>query len=315
MDDLKLRVASRSLAAENVLLLDLHADQDGKSLPAFEPGAHIELQLPNGLRRHYSLCNTPNGAGHYQIAVGLADASRGGSSYIHQNIATGDVVVASAPRNNFPLAENGARYQFIAGGIGITPILPMIRWCEANHRDWRLIYLLRSRARAAFLPELQRYADKVHVHFDDEAGGAFDVRTALSSVVSDTHIYCCGPAPLMEAVESATAGRDPALVHFEWFSPRDLTGLNSAGFTVILARSGRRIAIPADKTILETLEAHGLNIPFSCREGLCATCETAVLDGTPDHRDQILTPDERDSGKVMMICVSRALSDTITLDL
>jgi vanillate O-demethylase ferredoxin subunit len=315
LDDLKLRVASRSLAAESVLLLDLQADAQNKSLPAFAPGAHIELQLPNGLRRHYSLCNTPDGADHYQIAVGLADASRGGSSYIHQSIATGDVVVASVPRNNFPLTEDAERYQFIAGGIGITPILPMIRWCEANGRDWRLIYLLRSRARAAFLRELECFGDRIRVHFDDEAGGVFDIRAALSSVTGGTHIYCCGPAPLMEAVESATAGRDPALVHFEWFSPRDQTGRDRAGFTVILARSGRRIAIPAGKTILETLEAHSLSIPFSCREGLCATCETAVLDGTPDHRDQILTPDERDSGKVMMICVSRALTDTITLDL
>lgn len=310
-----LRVTARSLAAEGVALIELRGTESGEALPGFKPGAHIEVQLPGDLRRHYSLCSDPAERDRYRIAVALAEPSRGGSSYIHHGMRTGDIVVASEPRNNFPLVEDAERYQFIAGGIGITPILPMLRWCEANKRSWNLFYLLRSRARAAFLSEIEGFAGHVQTHFDDEAGGIFDVDAALSGVPRDTHIYCCGPGPLMDAVEKAAAGLEPARVHFEWFTPKDQSHLVNVPFTVVLAKSRREVAIPADKTILETLEASGMKLPFSCREGLCATCETPVLAGTPDHRDQILTPAEKQAGQSMMICVSRAKSPSITLDL
>ncbi|MFZ5733105.1 MAG: PDR/VanB family oxidoreductase [Pseudomonadota bacterium] len=315
MDELMLRVAARTRAADGVTLIELRAAEKEGALPGFKPGAHIEVQLASDLRRHYSLCNDPAERDCYRIAVALAEPSRGGSAYIHHRLRAGDIIVASTPRNNFPLVEDAERYQFIAGGIGITPILPMLRWCAANRRSWNLLYLLRSRARAAFLPELERFAGHVRAHFDDEAGGVFDVDAALSDVAPDAHIYCCGPGPLMDAVEKAAADRDSARVHFEWFTPKDQSQLVNTPFTAILARSRREIAIPADKTILETLEADGMKLPFSCREGLCATCETAVLAGAPDHRDQILTPQEKRAGKSMMICVSRAKTPAITLDL
>lgn len=310
-----LRVTARALAADGVALIELRAAEGEVALPGFKPGAHIEVELPGDLRRHYSLCNDPAERDCYRIAVALAEPGRGGSAYIHHRLRTGDIIAASAPRNNFPLVEDAERYQFIAGGIGITPILPMLRWCEANRRAWHLLYLLRSRARAAFLPDLERFAGHVRAHFDDEAGGVFDVNAALSDVARDAHIYCCGPGPLMDAVEKAAADREPARVHFEWFTPKDQSQLENTPFTVVLARSRREVAIPAGKTILETLEANGMKLPFSCREGLCATCEVPVLDGTPDHRDQILTPEEKQAGQSMMICVSRAKSPSITLDL
>jgi len=314
LDELKLRVTARSLAADGVVLIELQP-ADGEILPGFKPGAHIEVQLPDGLRRHYSLCGDPDARDRYRIAVALAEPSRGGSAYMHQSLNVGDVIVTSTPRNNFPLVEDSQRYQFIAGGIGITPILPMLRWCEANNRSWRLLYLLRGRARAAFLDDLAPFAGRVQTHFDDEAGGVFDIGAALNDVARDAHIYCCGPGPLMEAVEQAAADRDSAYVHFEWFTPKDQSALANTPFTVILARSRREVAIPADRSILETLQASGMKLPFSCREGLCATCETAVLAGTPDHRDQILTPEEKQVSQSMMICVSRAKSPSITLDL
>lgn len=314
MGELKLRVAARTLAADGVMLIELRAADD-EILPDFKPGAHIEVQLPGNLRRHYSLCSDPDECDRYQIAVALAESSRGGSAYMHRSLNVGDVIVASLPRNNFPLVEDSQRYQFIAGGIGITPILPMLRWCEANGRSWHLLYLLRSRARAAFLSELEPFASRVQSHFDDEAGGVFDIGAALNDVARDTHIYCCGPGPLMDAVEKAAADRDSSRVHFEWFTPKYQSELQNTPFTVILAHSRREVAIPADKSILETLEANGMKLPFSCREGLCATCETAVLAGKPDHRDQILTPEEKRVSQSMMICVSRAKSPSITLDL
>lgn len=310
-----LRVAARSFVADGVALIELRAAEGRGYLPDFRPGAHIEVQLASDLRRHYSLCNDPEERDRYVIAVALAQPSRGGSAYIHHRLRAGDIIVASAPRNNFPLVEDAERYQFIAGGIGITPILPMLRWCAANRRSWHLLYLLRSRVRAAFLSELQPFAAHVQTHFDDEAGGVFNVDAALSNVARDAHIYCCGPGPLMDAVEKAAAGREPARVHFEWFTPKDQSQLLNTPFTAILARSRREVVVPADKTILETLEANGMKLPFSCREGLCATCETAVLAGTPDHRDQILTPEEKQVSQSMMICVSRAKTPTITLDL
>ncbi|WP_083636281.1 PDR/VanB family oxidoreductase [Bradyrhizobium sp. AS23.2] len=314
MEELKLRVAKLSPAAEGVVVLDLRGEAN-QVLPSFQPGAHIELRLPIGVPRCYSLCGEPTDGDRYHVAVALAEQSRGGSSYIHRTLAAGDTLLTSPPRNNFPLVEEAASYQFIAGGIGITPIITMVRWCEQRGRAWRLLYLLRSRRNAAFLSEIETFGDKVNLHFDDEAGHLFDVESFLRGVRSDTHIYCCGPSALMEAVEKSTADRLPGHVHFEWFTQRDIAGARNESFTVVLARSGREITVAPNQSILEALEAEGINVSFSCREGLCATCETAVLAGTPEHRDQILTPAERDAGKTMMICVSRAASDSITLDL
>lgn len=317
MTDQRLSLRASNIAAEakDALVVELR-DPGGAALPSFTPGAHIELHLSNGLIRHYSLCNDWRERDRYVVGIGLAAGSRGGSLHIHRTLRPGDTVAVTAPRNNFPLAEAAPRHDFLAGGIGITPILSMARWCAANQRDWHLWYLVRNRQRAAFLEELGDFAGNVTLHADDEAGALFDVTGTVAGLQADSHIYCCGPAALMTAVEAAAQARPPEQMHFEWFTPKQPTAAdNSESFTVVLARSGRRFLVPTGKSILEVLEANQLNISFSCREGLCATCETPVLAGKPDHRDSVLTAAEKAANKTMMICVSRALSDELTLDL
>ena len=301
--------------AKDALVVELR-DPSGAALPPFTPGAHIELHLSNGLIRHYSLCNDWRERDRYLVGIGLAAGSRGGSLHVHRTLRPGDIVEVTAPRNNFPLAEAAPRHDFLAGGIGITPILSMVRWCAAQRRDWHLWYLVRSRQRAAFLEDLGEFAGNVTLHADDEAAALFDVTGTVAGLQADSQIYCCGPAPLMTAVETAAQSRPAAQTHFEWFTPRQPTAVDiSENFTVVLARSGRRFLVPTGKSILEVLEANHLNVSFSCREGLCATCETPVLAGRPDHRDSVLTASEKAANNTMMICVSRALSDELTLDL
>lgn len=302
-------------AALDVMLVELRA-QDGGALAPFEPGAHLELALPNGLIRHYSLSNDSRERDRYVIGVGRAAASRGGSDYIHRELRCGMTLAVGEPTNNFPLDPAARSHLFVAGGIGITPIMAMARWCAANGRDWRLHYATRNRARAAFYEELRALgADRVAFHFDDEAGRVLDTAPILSSVPEGARVYCCGPAPLMAAV--AAAPLPAGTVRFEYFIAPDAASVpgGETAFTVVLKRSGVSLAVPPDKSILEVLEASGRAHPFSCREGLCRTCETAVLEGEPDHRDYALSDGERASGKTMTICVSRARSDRLVLDL
>jgi ferredoxin-NADP reductase len=315
---LELVVSSVDRAATDVVVLELRDDAN-RPLPPFEPGAHLEVYLPNGMTRHYSLCNDSREANRYRIAVGLAPHSRGGSRHIHQNIRPGDRLTVSVPRNNFRLAE-AANYCFIAGGIGITPILSMVKWCLANGRQWRLFYCARSRQHAAFQEEIVSGGDAhVRFHFDDaNAGRLFDPAEALRGVDPTTHIYCCGPPALMVAVQEARAKYNEFL-HFEWFTPRAAddardTEKNSA-FTVVVHSSGRRFPIAPDMSILGTLESNGIDIPNSCREGLCGTCETRIITGIPDHRDCVLSAEQRAANNTMMICVSRSKSDVLELDL
>jgi vanillate O-demethylase ferredoxin subunit len=235
---------------------------------------------------------------------------------VHQSLRVGDTLKISPPRNNFAMEEDAPGFVFFAGGIGITPIWSMIQWCEANKRPWHLYYLTRSRQRAAFLEELRAFGDKVTLHADDEAGGLFDIASTVKAQSPDVHFYTCGPTPLMLAVEAAANGFPDEQVHFEWFTPKEPTSPASAStFTVQLARSGKSYEVPPDKSILQVLEANGLRLESSCREGTCASCEICVLEGTPDHRDSVLTAAERRKNDVMMICVSRSLSETLVLDL
>ncbi len=302
--------------AKDVITLELRAIGDG-GLPAFSPGAHLDVHLPNGLVRNYSLTNDWRERNRYVIGVGRAADSRGGSSYIHSSIRAGAQLKISAPRNNFELDENAKSFLFIAGGIGITPIMAMVRWCVANNKPWRLIYASRSRQRTAFYEELCGLAaNRVQFHFDDECGQVLDVAQAISSWSEGESIYCCGPAPLMEAVETLTEDLPSDTVHFEWFSvPESDQPQDSDSFTVRLERSDVEFEIPEHKSILEVLEENGFEIPFSCREGLCGTCVTNVCAGEPEHRDYVLSDEERESGKMMTICCSRSKSPLLTLDL
>lgn len=312
---LQLQVHALHCEARDVRVVELR-DPRGAPLPAFTAGAHLELQLPNGLVRHYSLCNDPAERHRYCIGVGLACNSRGGSRYLHQQLHLGTRLQSSAPRNHFELAPDAGETVFIAGGIGITPIMAMIHHSRAQGRRWRLFYCARSRQRCAFYEDLRALApEHCTFHFDDEAGGCFDPAAALAGVPMHAHVHTCGPAPLMDAVAAAARGRAPETLHFEWFSAARATQADNPPFTVVLRQSGRRLEVPPDRSILDVLEAHDLCVPYSCREGLCATCRTTVLAGEVDHRDRVLGAAERASHREMLICVSRARSAVLELDL
>lgn len=315
-DQLRLVVTEVTCEAYDILRIELCARDQG-DLPAFEAGAHLEVQLPGTMARHYSLCNDPADRDRYCIAVARMREGRGGSTHIHQHVRVGMEIVTSSPRNNFPLDPSDAPCVFIAGGIGITPILSMIQACEGRGRPWALYYAVRSRQRAAFYEVLRsHFADRCHFHFDDEAGGApMPAAGIVAQTPQAAHIYCCGPTPLMEAVKSAARDRTPEHVHFEWFSAPDLPSAPEKAFDVVVASTGACYPVPPGKSILQVLEAHGALVPAACREGLCATCRTGVLEGTPEHRDCVLTQAERDANDQMLICVSRALTDRIVLDL
>ncbi|EOD70082.1 PDR/VanB family oxidoreductase [Amycolatopsis vancoresmycina] len=300
---LELLVDRKEEIADGVARLTLRAPGGG-SLPPWEPGAHIDLVLP-GFVRQYSLCGDPADTSAYQVAVLHEPGGRGGSAYVHDKLSAGDRVEVSAPRNHFPLVDAG-RYLFIAGGIGITPILPMLARAGG---DWQLVYGGRTRSSMAFADELARHGDRVVFRPQDEHG-LLDLPALLASAGPGTAVYCCGPQPLLAAVEALK----PDDLHVERFTAVADEGPRTA-FEVELAGSGRVLPVPADRSILEVVEEAGVTVLSSCREGTCGTCETGVLGGEPDHRDSVLTADERLENEVMMLCVSRACSPRLVLDL
>ncbi|MBV6274293.1 cupin domain-containing protein [Alcaligenaceae bacterium CGII-47] len=316
---LQLEVTDVQAEARDVIQVELRAP-GGAELPAFEPGAHLAIDLPNGLHRHYSISSDWRERSRYVIGVARAAQSRGGSLFIHQHLRRGTMLRTSSPRNGFPLNTTAKQYLFLAGGIGITPILAMIRWCQANGRPWRLVYAVRSAQRAAFLETLHDMDGQfVHLHADDLAGCYFDPTPWLAQAPQGEHVYCCGPAAMMETVKAAASHRDPNTVHFEYFAAptNDMNPLpgNEKTFMIELRKSGRTLEVPRDKSVLDILEANGIPVVSSCREGTCRTCETGVCEGAIDHRDYCLTPQEQQDGRSMMVCVSRAKSERLVLDL
>lgn len=320
---LELRVAAREQLTADIVGLILES-ATGDPLPEWQPGAHIELSLNpcvdaggNGgdttLVRHYSLCGDPANRRAWQIAVLKEDNGRGGSLFIHSGIRAGDVLKVSAPRNNFPFMSRG-KCLFIAGGIGITPILPMIRQAEAEGIDWRLVYLSRERSRLAFLDQLAGYEpERVRLNGDKE-DGFINLPALLASCDSNTSVYSCGPKRLLDTLETLAAKQSEWNLHIERFSadPVDASG---AAFDVVINSTGQRFHIPEGQSILSVLREAGVKIPTSCGNGVCGSCETGVISGVPDHRDAILSPEEREENAYMMLCVSRALSPEIVLDL
>lgn len=310
---LQMTVTAKTPLAEDILELVL-SSTDGAPLPGFDGGAHVDLHLAPDLVRQYSLTNPSTTPSDYRVAVARDGASRGGSRFVHDALAVGATVTVSAPRNHFALAPHAKRHLFIAGGIGVTPILAMIRQCEAEGRPWSAVYATRTTARCAYRDVLAGYGARVAFHFDDQADGPLDVRAALAQADRDTHLYCCGPKPLMQAVREFTADWPAGQVHFEWFSAETTETAGDQAFDVVLNRSGRRLTVPADATLLSVLRDHGIPIASVCSEGVCGTCETTVLSGEVDHRDAVLTDEERDSNQMMMVCCSRGRGD-IVLDL
>ena len=327
---LTLKVADIIAEAKDIVAIELRGIGH-ELLPAFTPGAHLEFKLPNGLVRHYSLSNDNRERGRYVVAALRVPDSRGGSLFMHRNLAVGDELSASL-HNNFELDPNAGAYVFIAGGIGITPIMAMVRWCVAHARPWRLFYTTRSRTRTAFYETLQQLdGSRITWHFDEENGGQYvDVGAVLDTVTDSEEVYCCGPRPLMNAVRAAALERLDGVVKFESFvAPNSELAGGEGGvaasvaaedsadksFKIILKRSGITLDVPVDKSVLEVLEDNGLSVPFSCREGQCGTCTQRVLDGIPDHRDYVLSDAERAANDCMQVCVSRARTPTLTLDL
>ena len=310
---ISLRIKSIVWEGPNVLSFDLRP-LDGGELPPFTAGAHIDLKLPNGLVRSYSLTNSQAERHRYVIAVQKDRASRGGSRWIHENARAGEVVSIDGPRNNLLLNEAAEKSVFIAGGIGITPILSMIDRLSELRRDWNLVYCSRRRSTTAFLAALEN-RPQVRLNFDEDAGGSMlDIAALARAAPANAHLYCCGPTPMLDAFTQATKDRNRVQVHFEYFTSNEVPALEG-GFTVVLARSGKELVVAAGKSILATLLDAGIDVPHSCMQGVCGTCETRVLEGTPDHRDVILTGEERASGKIIMICCSGAKSEKLVLDI
>ncbi|WP_405553903.1 PDR/VanB family oxidoreductase [Streptomyces canus] len=305
----ELVVDRRDSAADGVLALTLRHPL-GEQLPQWEPGAHIDVVLGPGLERQYSLCGDPADRTAWRIAVLREPAGRGGSAHVHEQLGQGDKVGVRGPRNHFTLRP-APRYRFIAGGIGITPILPMLAAAEAEGAEWTLLYGGRTRESMAFTEELSRYGDRVTVAPQDESG-LLDLASVLDGVPEGTLVYCCGPGPLLDAVEK----RCPAgLLHVERFTPKEQPAAENTEFEVELAQTGTTVTVAPDVSVLDAVRASGVEVLFSCTEGTCGTCETDVLDGTPDHRDSVLTDEEREAGETMMICVSRCRGKKLVLDL
>ncbi|KOU78029.1 ferredoxin [Streptomyces sp. MMG1533] len=305
----ELVVDRREFAADGVLSLTLRHPL-GERLPAWEPGAHIDVVLGPELERQYSLCSDPDDRDAWRIAVLREPDGRGGSAHVHGQLGQGDKVRVRGPRNHFAL-KPAPRYRFVAGGIGITPILPMLAAAEAAGAEWTLLYGGRSRESMAFTGELGRYGDRVTIAPQDETG-LLDLGSVLDEVPEDTLVYCCGPGPLLDAVEA----RCPAgALHVERFQPKEQETGENTEFEVELARSGRTLTVPVDVSVLDAVRSAGVEVLFSCTEGTCGTCETDVLDGTPDHRDSVLTDEEREAGETMLICVSRCRGKRLVLDL
>ncbi|MEV5410313.1 PDR/VanB family oxidoreductase [Thermopolyspora sp. NPDC052614] len=310
---IELRVAAKTPVAEGVVALTLERP-DGRRLPDWTPGAHVDLVLPTGLTRQYSLCGDRWDAHRYRVAVLREPYGRGGSALIHDELAEGATVAIGGPRNNFRLVPSD-RYLFIAGGIGITPLLPMIHQAELLGAEWRLLYGGRSRSTMAFLDELERYGDKVTVVPQDEYG-LLDLDAWLPAPTSAVKVYCCGPAGLLDAVERACAGYPEGMLRTERFVPKDQgRPARDTPFEVELRRSGLSVTVTPDRSVLQAINEAGVGVLSSCGQGLCGTCETEVLAGEPDHRDAILDDGERAAGDRMFVCVSRARSDRLVLDL
>lgn len=300
--------------AEGVLSIELAAP-DGERLPAWRPGAHIDVLLPGEIVRQYSLCGNPEDADRWRIGVLHDPCSRGGSSYLHEELEEGGRLTVAGPRNNFGLVDS-KRYLFIAGGIGITPIIPMIRTVAGQGKPWTLLYGGRSRRSMAFLEEIGEIpGGEIHIVPQDEFG-LLDLDRFLGQHDPEAAVYCCGPGPLLNAVEEKCQTWRAGALHLERFAPSEKAAGKEAGsFEVELARSGRRLVVPPYRSLLDILEENGCQVTNSCRAGICGTCLVRVLSGVPEHNDDVLSRADQEAGKVMLVCVSRAKSDRLVLDL
>jgi phthalate 4,5-dioxygenase reductase subunit len=311
---LPLRVMRNDKIADGIHILEFR-DTGGQPLPEFSAGAHIAIQAPNGLLRKYSLCNDPAERDRYLVAIKREANGRGGSCNLIDNTKAGDELMVAPPVNDFGLPPRAQDFLFIAGGIGITPIMAMIREVLRQGKRFRLFYCSRSPETTAFLDELSapEFKDQVTIHYDQgDPARSLDLKPVLAERKNREHLYCCGPRPLMEAVRNMTDHWSSTAVHFEAFSEAETHKPTDKPFKLRLARSGEVLDVPTTKTILEVLRDRGLEVPSSCETGTCGTCRTKMLAGEADHRDLVLAENER--ADTIMICVSRAKGDEITID-
>jgi ferredoxin-NADP reductase len=315
-NELELVVTAAELVAKGVLRLTM-THRDGEELPTWTPGAHVDLHFDSkGVQfvRQYSLCGDVADRRQWQVAVLLVSDGRGGSVQIHETFAEGRTVRVTGPRNNFPLTPANS-YLFVAGGIGITPILPMIAEATATGSPWRLVYCGRSADSMAYLDEVTTLGgDRVHIQSSDTMGRA-DLSELIRQVDDTTAVYCCGPESMVGEVERLSESRPVGAIHVERFARREVESdhLDTA-FEVEFAQSGVVVTVPTDRSILDVAEDAGIDIDSSCQEGVCGTCETAVLSGVPDHRDEVLTSGERSACNTIIVCVSRSCSGRLVLD-
>lgn len=318
MLQLQTRLHAIRYEAQGINSFEFHA-MPGVHLPEFSAGSHIDVHLPNGLIRSYSISNPPFEHHRYVIAVKKDANSRGGSRFMHEKLQVGSTLQISEPRNNFFLNESAEHTVLIAGGIGITPLRSMIGRLEELGQSWELHYAARNRDAAAYLCELEGLKDRVrgkrYFNFNQGPGSQpLDLIKVIRNAPERSHFYCCGPLSMLSAFEAATANLPTHHVHSEYFISKDQS-LTVGGFKVQLASSKRVITIPRGKTILDVLLEMGVSVPYSCTEGVCAACETRVLSGIPDHHDLVLTNEERALNDRMMICCSGAKSELLVLDL
>jgi vanillate O-demethylase ferredoxin subunit len=315
---LAVRVTSIERVARDIATVELSPERE-IALPPFTAGGHIDIHLPNGLVRSYSLTNPQEETHRYRIAVRKMPSGAGGSAFLHDALRINDRLSISVPRNNFDLSEAAAHSVFIAGGIGVTPLWSMIQRLESLGRSWHLHYCVRSPEHALFLPELteleQASPGRVWLHFDStNTAESPDLAAMIRQAPDDAHLYCCGPAPMLDAFQQAAMSRSPGHIHVERFAPVAVQA-SVGGFVVELARSGQRIAVLPGQTILEALLAADVRLPHSCKQGVCGACEVNVLVGTPDHRDSVLSAAEQATGKTMLVCCSGSFSETLVLDI
>jgi len=324
-NELMLKVAAKVKLTDDIVGLTL-VSVGGEALPQWRPGSHIDLTLNAAadnevdfadekiMLRQYSLCGDYHDSSRWQIAVLREENGRGGSQFIHEHLSEGDTLKVSVPRNHFAFKPR-KKCLFIAGGIGITPILPMIRQADAEGMEWRLVYLARDRTRMSFLDQLNLY-DQSRIRLNgDKEDGFIDLPALMATCDEYTSVYSCGPKPLLDALDALHDKQSIWTLTIERFAasgPVDVTG---KAFDVVINSTGQRIRIPANISILAKLREHGFKVNSSCCDGVCGTCETAVLSGIPDHRDSILSEDERADNDYIMVCVSRALSGELVLDL
>ena len=318
---LQARLLSLKWEAEGVMSLEWVPADPAQTFPAFEPGAHIDLHLPNGLVRSYSLSNDARERNRYVVGVLKDRGSRGGSSWVHEQLRPGMVLTISAPRNNFPLRPSSETQVLVAGGIGVTPMLSMLRQLSAQNKPLDFVYCARTRAQAAFLSEIQALvADHPHMtlrcHFDDEQSAPPNLKALLAGYTSSTHLYCCGPGPMLDSFEAVCAELGYANAHIERFTAKAVAASTATNVChVELQKSGRTVEVPPHLSVLDALIEAGMFPDHSCKEGVCGACETRIISGEVEHLDSSLTKSEQAANKTMMICVSRCKSERVVLDL